>query len=299
MSNAEKFYIDVSLVHRLINSQFPQWAHLPIKPVEFGGWDNRTFHLGENMTVRLPSDAEYAPSVEKEQYWLPKLASLLPLPIPTPLALGMPTEEYPWHWSVYQWLDGETASKGRIDDLSQFAMDLAQFITAFQKIDATGGPHNFYRGSSLLSQYDAETRQSIVLLDNKIDTEAATAVWNRALASTWKSNPVWFHGDVAVGNMLVQNGQLSALIDFGSIGVGDPACDLAIAWTLFKGESREVFRANLSLDNATWERGRGWALWKALIVCAELPGTNPLEIEKSWLVINEVLADYKRQNLIK
>lgn len=243
------------------------------------------------MTVRLPSDAEYAPSVEKEQYWLPKLGDLLPLPIPKPLALGIPTEEYPWHWSVYQWLDGETASKGQINHLSQFATDLAQFLSAFQKIDATNGPHNFYRGSGLLSMYDIEARQAIALLDDQIDTKVATKIWDVALSSTWKNAPVWFHGDVAVGNMLVQNGKLSAIIDFGSIGVGDPACDLAIAWTLFKEESRKIFRTHLSLDDATWERGRGWALWKALIVCAKLPGTNPLEIEKSWLVINEVLGE--------
>lgn len=295
MPDTNKLDIDTALVQRLIASQFPQWIHLPIKPVEFGGWDNRTFHLGDHMTVRLPSDEEYAPAVEKEQCCLPKLSPLLPLPIPQPLALGKPTEEYPWHWSVYQWLDGETASKERITNLSQFAIDLAQFLNAFQKIDATNGPHNFSRGSGLLSIYDAETRQSIALLENKIDTEAATAVWDRALASTWENTPVWFHGDIAVGNMLVQNGELSAVIDFGSIGIGDPACDLVIAWTLFKEESRKVFRAHLSLDNATWERARGWALWKALIICAELPGTNPLEIERFWPVIHEVLDDFKRK----
>lgn len=197
MPNTDKLSINASLVHRLISSQFPQWAHLTIKPVEFGGWDNRTFHLGEYMSVRLPSDEEYAPSVEKEQLWLPKLASLLPLPIPTPLALGMPTEEYQWHWSVYKWLDGDTAVNDHITNLSQFATNLAQFLVAFQKINTSGGPHNFGRGSGLLSMYDAETRQSIARLNNKIDTEAATAVWNIALSSKWQNSPVWFHGDVA------------------------------------------------------------------------------------------------------
>lgn len=293
MANANEIQIDVALVCRLIAAQFPKWADLPIKAVEFGGWDNRTFHLGDHMTVRLPSNEEYAPAVEKEQLWLPKLAPLLPLPIPKPLALGMPTEEYPWHWSIYKWLDGDTAANGDINNLSQFATDLAEFLFAFEKIDASNGPYNFYRGSSLLSIYDAETRQSISLLNKKIDTEAATAVWNIALASTWENSPLWFHGDVAVGNMLVQNGRLSAVIDFGSMGIGDPACDLAIAWTLFKEESREVFRANLPFDNATWERGRGWALWKALITCAELFKPSLSDIEKSWQVIDAVLTDYK------
>ena len=198
--------IDVSLVSRLVATQFPQWAHLPIKPVEFGGWDNRTFHLGEQMTVRLPSAAAYALQVEKEQRWLPRLAPHLPLPIPVPLAMGQPAAGYPWHWSVYRWLDGEIATIERIADLPQFAIDLAQFLVALYRIDPTGGPppgpHNFFRGGPL-TVYDGETRQAIAALDGTIDTDAATAVWEAALAATWRGSPVWVHGDVAAGNLLV------------------------------------------------------------------------------------------------
>jgi aminoglycoside phosphotransferase (APT) family kinase protein len=212
------------------------------------------------------------------------------------LAKGQPGEGYPWHWSVYRWLDGETAAVQRITDLRQFATALAEFLAALQRIDATGGPpagpHNFYRGGPLTT-YDAETRRAIAVLDGRIDTRAASEAWEAALAATWRGSPVWFHGDVAAGNLLVQRGKLSAVIDFGTSGVGDPACDLAIAWTLFNGESREAFRAALPLDDTTWARGRGWTLWKALIVCAALPGTNPLDAEKSWRVIDEVLADHK------
>ena len=295
MPNTDKIHIDAALVRRLVAVQFPQWADLPVKPVEFGGWDNRTFHLGEQMTVRLPSAEEYVSSVEKEHCWLPKLAPLLPLPIPVPLAMGKPAQGYPWHWSIYKWLDGETVSVERIADLWQFATALAEFLVALQRIDSTGGPHNFSRCGGPLLIYDAEIRQSLAILADAIDVAAVTAVWDKALESSWQGFPVWFHGDVAVGNLLVENGALSAVIDFGCSGVGDPACDLVIAWTLFKGESRDVFRAALPLDSATWARGRGWALWKALIVCAALPGTNSLEIEKSWRVIDEVLADYKRE----
>jgi len=295
--------VDATLVRRLIATQFPQWADLPITPVELGGWDNKTFHLGEHMTVRLPSAAEYASQVEKEQHWLLKLAPFLPLPIPVPVAMGKPDPEsygYPWHWSIYRWLEGKTASIERITSQRQFATALAEFLVALQQIDATNGPmageHNFYRGGKLTT-YDAETRQAIATLDDEIDADAVTAVWNAALASTWQGPPVWVHGDVAIGNLLVdEQGQLCAVIDFGSMGVGDPACDLAIAWTLFKGESREVFRAALKLDSATWARGRGWTLWKALIVCAALPGTNCLEVEKSRQVIDEVLADHQRES---
>ncbi|MBA8902507.1 aminoglycoside phosphotransferase family protein [Phyllobacterium sp. P30BS-XVII] len=288
--------IDITLVRRLVATQFPQWAALPVKPVEHGGWDNRTFHLGEGMTVRLPSSRDYAEQVHKEQFWLPKLAAHLPLPIPAPVAMGIPDENYPWHWSIYRWLEGEVAKPERIGDLKQFALDLAAFLAALQRADATHGPapaaHNFYRGGPL-TIYDGQTRQAIVALRGKIDTETATAVWDAALDATWHGSPVWLHGDISFGNLLVRNGALSAVIDFGTSGVGDPSCDLAIAWTLFHGESRGAFRAALPLDEATWARGRGWTLWKALIVYAGLAGTNPLEAENSRKVLEEVLADYK------
>ena len=292
----EKIDIDAALVRRLVATQFPRWAHLPVTPVAFGGWDNRTFHLGEQMTVRLPSAAAYALQVEKEQRWLPRIAPHLPLPIPAPLAMGQPADGYPWPWSVYRWLDGEIATNAPIADLSQFAIDLADFLVALYRIDAAGGPppgpHNFWRGGAL-TVYDGETRQAIAALDGTIDTDAATAVWEAALAATWRDAPVWVHGDVAAGNLLVRDGRLSAVIDFGSSGVGDPACDLAIAWTLFSGESREAFRAALRLDDATWARGLGWTLWKALITLAALPGTNALAASASRRIMDDVLAERK------
>lgn len=292
----DKVPVDASLVRRLVSTQFPQWAHLPIRPVELGGWDNRTFHLGERMTVRLPSAAAYALQVEKEHHWLPRLAPHLPLPIPVPLAMGQPADGYPWHWSVYRWLDGEVASIECIADLRQFAIDLAEFLVALYRIDATGGPppgpQNFYRGGSL-TVYDDETRQAIAALEGAIDTKAATAVWEAALAATWRGSPVWVHGDVAAGNLLVRDGRLSAVIDFGTSGVGDPACDLAIAWTLLAGESRETFRAAVPLDDGTWTRGRGWTLWKALITLAALPDANALAASASRRIADHVLAELR------
>jgi aminoglycoside phosphotransferase (APT) family kinase protein len=295
-THADQVHIDVSLVRRLVTTQFPQWADLPIKPVEFGGWDNRTFHLGEHMTVRLPSAERYILQVEKEHRWLPRLAPLLPLPIPVPLAMGMPAEGYPWHWSVYRWLDGEIATIAHIADLREFASTLAHFLVALQRVDATGGPppgkHNFFRGGPL-TVYDGETRQALKALDGTIDTDAATAVWEAALAATWRGSPVWVHGDVSSGNLLVESGRLSAVIDFGSSGVGDPACDLYIAWTFLEGDSREAFRAALPLDRATWARGRGWTLWKALITLAEHININCVKAGEARRVIDEVLADHQ------
>jgi len=289
--------INSALVRRLVAAQFPQWAALPIKPVQFGGWDNRTFHLGEEMSVRLPSAQGYAAQVEKEHRWLPRLAPFLPLLIPVPLAMGVPGEGYPWHWSVYRWLDGETATMERIADPCQFAARLAEFLTALQSIDATGGPppgpHSFYRGGPL-TVYDAETRQALATLDGRIDVDAASGVWEAALNATWQNPPVWVHGDVAAGNLLVKEGRLSAVIDFGCSAVGDPACDLTIAWTLLSGESREAFRAGVPADGAAWARGRGWALWKGLITLAEYMNTNPLKAKEARRVIDEVLADHKQ-----
>jgi aminoglycoside phosphotransferase (APT) family kinase protein len=292
--HADEVDIDAALVRRLIAAQFPRWAGLPIEPVEVDGWDNTTFHLGEHMTVRLPSAERYAAQVDKEHRWLPKLAPHLPLPIPVPLAKGASAEGYPWQWSVYRWIKGETATIERITDLRRFAIELGGFLTALQRIDPEGGPppgrHNFFRGGSL-KVYDGETRQAIATLEGRIDIDAASAVWEAALAAIWHGPPVWVHGDVAAGNLLVEDGQLSAVIDFGTSGVGDPACDLAISWTLFSGESRESFRAVLQPDDATWARGRGWTLWKALITLADNIDTNPIEAGEARHIIDEVLTD--------
>jgi aminoglycoside phosphotransferase (APT) family kinase protein len=246
------------------------------------------------MLIRMPSAAEYALQVEKEQYWLPKLAPFLPLPIPMPLAVGEPMDGYPWKWSIYSWLEGETAASGHIADLCEFAVGLAKFLKTFQSIDSTDGPlpglHSFYRGGSLMT-YDTEVRQALIALEGKINVEAATRVWETALGTAWNGKPVWVHGDISAGNLLIQNGRLSAVIDFGQLAVGDPACDLGVAWTFFTGKSREAFRSELPLDEGTWSRGRAWALWKSLVVAAGYTNPNNFESERCWDIINEVLEE--------
>jgi aminoglycoside phosphotransferase (APT) family kinase protein len=263
--------IDERLARRLVDAQFPRWRDLPVVPVAPGGVDNRTFRLGDELSVRLPSADWYALQVEKEQRWLPVLAPRLPLPIPQPVAQGRPGEEYPYPWSVHRWLEGQTASRERVADLPRFAEDLAAFLTALARVPAGGGPgpgpHNFHRGGPL-AHYERETLAAIDALRGEIDAAAARACWADAMASSHRGAPVWFHGDVAVGNLLVRDGRLAAVIDFGTSGVGDPACDVVIAWTFLEGASRAVFRRALGVDDATWSRGRGWALWKALITVA-------------------------------
>lgn len=289
-----KTNITLSLVRRLVDAQFPGWAHLPLRPVELDGWDNTSFRLGDELSVRLPSAERYVQQVQKEHTWLPRLAPCLPLPIPVPLAIGQPGEGYPWQWSVYRWIQGRPAARETVADLPEFAASLGQFLRALMRIDAAGGPppgdHNFMRGAHP-SFYDAETRRALVTLQGQVDVRAAAAVWEAALQSSWQSPPVWFHGDVALGNLLVQDGRLSAVIDFGSSAVGDPACDLVIAWTFLHGQSRSVFRQAIGLDPDTWARGRGWALWKALITLAGHAVTNAPEAVWARQVIDQVILD--------
>jgi aminoglycoside phosphotransferase (APT) family kinase protein len=264
--------ITPAVAARLVADQFPQWADLPVVRVALDGWDNTTFRLGGELSVRLPSADAYVAQVEKEHHWLPILARHLSLRIPHPVALGRPSREFPRPWSVYRWIEGVPASIEPIASLTTFASDLARFLRELHAIEASGGPppgpHNFFRGDSV-DVYDAQTRKSIQFLAGEIDTAAATDIWEAALASTWKRPPVWVHGDIAASNMLVVDGELRAVIDFGCAAVGDPACDLVVAWAFFTDESREVFRRDLPFDDATWARGRGWALWKTIITLAQ------------------------------
>ena len=294
--HADEVDTDASLVRRLLAAQFPQWADLPIEPVPSAGTDNAIYRLGEEMAVRLPRIARAVSQVEKEQRLLPKLAPHLPLAIPVPLATGSPAEGYPWYWSVCPWLEGENATIDRLGDLREAAMDLAHFIDALQRIDPAGGPpsgaHNFFRGVPLAMR-DAPTRAAIASLHGRLDTGAVTAAWDAALqAPVWHSSPVWLHGDLQSGNLLTVRGRLSAVIDFGGLGVGDPACDVMPAWTLFSGESRDIFRAALRVDDATWARGRGWALSTALIALPYYLHTNPAIVDNSRRAIAAVLADH-------
>ena len=296
MSPMDRSAITPALASRLVAAQFPQWADLPIRPVELSGHDNITFRLGDDMSVRLPSGDNYVPQVSKEHRWLPELARHLPLPIPEPIARGAPGCGYLWPWSVYRWLDGEPAATGHVADLGQFASDLAGFLAALYQIDTYGGPAAGYDTCFFgvpLAHWDSQTREAIAVLDGEIETEIATEVWEAALAAAWHGPAVWFHGDVSPGNLLVSRGRLSAVIDFGVSGVGDRACDTAIAWTFFTAESRKIYKTVLAADNATWARGRGWALWKALITLVRALDEDTGEVAQSRHVIEAVLADHQ------
>jgi len=281
---------DASLVGRLLAAQFPHWADLPIEPVQSSGTDNAIYRLGDDMAVRLPRIHWATGQPELEHEWLPRLAPHLPLAIPVPLAQGAPGEGYPWQWSIHRWLGGETATLERIADPDSFAKELAEFVTALQRIDAKDGPPAG-RGVPLAMR-DAPTRAAIEELHGMVDTDAMTAMWDAALQiPEWNGPDVWIHGDLAPGNLLVVDGRLSAVIDFGCLGVGDPACDAIVAWNLLTAETRNAYRAALRVDDDTWDRGRGWALSVALIQLPYYDSRSPVLAAGARYTLNEVLAD--------
>jgi len=251
------------LVRRLVRAQFPEWAELPVERVASFGTDHALYRLGGGLVVRLPRREVNERSLLSERRWLPLLAPHLPLAVPLPLAHGQPGHGYPFEWSVYRWLEGMPAEHEPIADPEQAADDLAAFIIALQRIDPTGGPtpgpQNAFRGVAL-ERFDERTRASIAEL--RVD---ATALWEHALAAPpWDRAPVWHHGDLDVRNLLVTEGRLSGVIDFGCLGVGDPACDIAVAWKVLPADCRDRFREKLAVGDATWTRARGWVLSQAV-----------------------------------
>jgi aminoglycoside phosphotransferase (APT) family kinase protein len=294
--HADEVDIDAALVGRLVGSQFPEWAELPLEPVRFLGTDNAIYRLGDELAVRLPRRRQNVLQLEKERRWLPQLAACLPLAVPVPLAAGQPADGYPFEWAVYRWLQGEPGTATPIADLAQAASDLAGFLAALQKIDPAGGPppgeHNFFRGEPLTAR-DEDARAAIAALGDEVDSAAMTAVWEAALAAPeWGRAPVWIHGDLDARNLLVDDGMISAVIDFGSLGIGDPACDVMVAWKLLSAEARELFCRALAVDDATWARARGWAVSQAAGALTYYTlETNPVLVREARHWLAEVLVD--------
>ena len=285
--------IGAALVERLVADQFSHWAGLPVDPVVSSGTVNAIFRLGNDLSARLPRSPRWQEDLDKLFRWLPRLAPELPLAIPIPLARGEPGQGYPWDWSVYRWLEGETATGDRVADLDRAAATLAGFVAALHRVDAAGapppGPQD--RGGSLATR-DRATRAALAQLHGVIDTGAATEAWESALAASgWPGPPVWIHGDLWQENLLVDaDGRISGVLDFGGLAAGDPACDLIVAWSLLTAGSRDRFRAALGVDAATWERGRGWALSMALIALPYYLDTNPVFVANSHRMIEHLLG---------
>ncbi|MEU2614914.1 aminoglycoside phosphotransferase family protein [Micromonospora sp. NPDC007271] len=290
--HADEVETGSDLVRRLLAGQFPHWAGLPIRLVPSYGTDHDIYRLGEDLAVRLPRIGWATTQAAREAEWLPRLAPHLPLALPVPLATGQPAEGYPFDWSVYEWLPGENAN-GTIDDLDQAAVDLAAFIAALQRIDTTGAFPRPPRGRGCdLAELDEGVRRAVAQLGDRVDGAATLRAWQDSLdVPAWGRPGVWVHGDLLPGNLLVVKGRLSAIIDFGGLNVGDPACDLQPAWNVFSGPSRQRFRAELAVDDATWLRGRGWALLQAVIALPYYWDTNPGIVRQTSHALSEVLAE--------
>ncbi|QSS91317.1 aminoglycoside phosphotransferase family protein [Streptomyces sp. M54] len=281
--------IEPSLVRGLIAAQFPHWSDLPVEAAGTGGTANAIYRLGADMSVRLPRTEGSAADVATEQRWLPKLAPRLPFPVPTPLAQGAASEGFPRPWSVHTWLDGVNPAPGDATASSDlFAADLAEFVLALRRIDPQDAPPA-YRAEPLASR-DEATRTALASVGGVVDVEAATTEWKEALAAPpHTGRPVWVHGDLQPGNVLVDDGRLTAVIDFGCTGLADPAVDLIAAWYLLAPDARDTFRTALAPDDATWARGRGWALSIALLELAHYRETDPRMARIAAHVIEELL----------
>jgi aminoglycoside phosphotransferase (APT) family kinase protein len=286
--------VDDNLVRRLIAAQFPQWSGLSVRRWPSGGTVNAMYRLGDDMAVRLPLVKGGAGDVSLEQHWLPRLAPFLPTNIPEVLGAGKPALGYPWPWSVYRWLAGEHPEAGALSEPVLLAEDLAAFVAAMRSVTLPGAP-KAHRGGPVAS-LDADTRAAIGELrgmpDEHVDGDAVTSVWEDALgAPDWDGPPVWLHADLMPGNLLTDGGRLAAVIDFGCMGAGDPACDLFPAWNLLPADAREAFRKALAVDDATWIRGRGRTLSQALIALPYYRKTNPAMARNARHVIQAVLAE--------
>ena len=291
---SKEINISLSLVRGLITNQFSEYAELPIEPVEKQGHDNRTFRLGQDMLVRMPSAEEYEEKVAIEQKLLPLLQPHLTIDIPVPVAMGQPSNDYPFPFSIYRWVEGISANLVKIDDidLNVIAAQLATFLKELQSIYSLNGPvpgqHNWWRGDHI-SVYDKGARKQVHKLSGVINIDKAMKLWEQACDTRWNKTPVWIHGDFASGNILMKDGKLNGIIDFGGMAIGDPACDLVLAWTFLRGQSREIFKEILNIDSDTWLRAKAWCLWKATYELCQIEGKNSnlAAIQKD--IINQIL----------
>ncbi|MEV7186291.1 aminoglycoside phosphotransferase family protein [Kitasatospora sp. NPDC093102] len=284
--------IDEALVRRMVAERFPQWAGLPVEPVVPTGTSNAMYRLGTELVVRIPRIPGVVEEIAKEDVWLRRLAPQLPVPVPVPLAVGGPVDGCPWPWSVLRWLDGTTPDAGRPVEPGLLARDLADFVTAMRRIDPTGAPAS-YRSESLADR-DPSIRKAIAAVPDLVDAAAATAAWEHALrAPAPVGPPVWIHGDLQPGNLLVSpDGRLSAVIDFGCAGLGEPAVDLIPAWYVLPAAARTAFRTAVAADDAMWDGARGWALSIALMEVAYYRDSDPRMVAIARRVVAEVLADH-------
>ncbi|MEV1022901.1 aminoglycoside phosphotransferase family protein [Streptomyces sp. NPDC050264] len=282
--------IDEALVRALVDEQFPRWAALPLRHVESHGTSNVLYRLGDAYVIRLPRVRGSVPDPAGGSRWMPFLAARLPVAVPEPVAEGKPGHGFPFPWAVHRWLPGAIPVVGSLAEPEALAGDLAAFVAALRRIETAGAPVA-YRGRPLTGR-DSDTREVLGRLAGAIDSDAALAVWDAAVRAPRGPLPdVWLHADLQPGNLLVDDGRLSAVIDFECMGTGDPAVDLIVAWYVLDAGARQVFRASLGADADAWARGRGWALTIAAHELVYYRESNPFMARTAERVIGEVLAE--------
>lgn len=269
------FICDAATAQRRVATQFPQWADLEVTPVASTGTDNWMFRLGPDLALRLPRHAEALPKIPKEAQILRRMAGL-PLITPKVCALGQATAPDAPPFLVLRWITGTPATPDRLSDPAAAARDLARFLHGLRGLDTQGapeaGPANNMRGVPLL-EMDRATQTSIAALSDEIDDHAARMLWAEALAADpWQSPPVWLHGDLKADNLLAHEGKLVAVLDFGLAAVGDPAADLACAWSYLPSPARQSFFDAMPAREDDWARARGWALYGAVIALSYYRG---------------------------
>jgi aminoglycoside phosphotransferase (APT) family kinase protein len=281
--------IDEGLVARLVAEQFPRLADLPIRAIQSTGTVNAIYRLGDDLYARLPRVKSWAQDLDKELNWLPKFVPRLSLRIPEPVARGQAACGYPFPWAVYRWIDGDPYCDELVHDERQAATDLAQFVVELRRVDPSGAPRG---GRKPLRALDAATRAAIAASSDVIDSAAVTVAWDSALtAPVWDGTPVWIHTDLLRPNLLVKGGRLCAVIDFGVVGVGDPAADAIAAWSVFSHTGRATYRNALNADDGLWNRARGYALHQAVLIIPYYTMTNPGFVALAKRTVEEVLAD--------
>ena len=275
----DEAHTDAALVARLLAAQFPALAAQPVRAVRSTGTVNAIYRVGEELYARLPRVERYVDDLRREREWLPRLAPVLSLDVPEPVALGRPGAGYPFPWGLFRWLEGETYAG--VADERAAAVALARFVAELRAVPVTAdAPPG---GRRPLRELDAVTREAIA-------DDAALGAWEAALeAPPYTGQPVWLHGDLLRPNLLVRDGRLSAVIDFGSAGVGDPAADVVAAWAVFGPAGRAAFREALGVDDGTWARARGYALHQAALIVPYYAETNPDFVVHAQRTIAEVL----------
>ena len=293
--------MNISIAENLIKQQFSPIENLSVKPAQATGSDNFIFRVGNDLLIRLPRHASSESQLKKEIKWLPLLSEVLPVSIPQIYFKGSPAPEFPFQWGIFKWIDGSIYDPLLFENTDHIVNTMVHFIHALWKADPSNGPeygeHNNFRGQPL-AERDKQTTEAIKTLPHFYKQETLTSLWNTACTmNVWNKPYIWVHGDLHWGNILTKNDNLSGIIDFGSLGLGDPAVDVMCAWILFSPEKRRLFKQKINVDTPTWTRGMGWALSFAAIALPYYLPKKHILADIASFTLDNIMADLQNGEL--